>query len=103
MEDNKPKIKFTVEGVYLQVLCGLCAEFEGCGKVSDILLSVHSEKKNLKLNDPDFICIYKGLLKALNSKTRYPNKMGNEYKTVMELKNIFERLHFEQRGNEIRL
>lgn len=103
MEGNKPKIKFTVEGIYLQVLRSLSSDFKDCGKAGDILLSAHSEKKNLKLNDHEFICVYKGLLKALNNDKRYPKKSGNEYNTVMELKRTFEQLHIEQRGYEIRL
>lgn len=102
MESNKPKIKLTIDGNHLQVLRAISSEFIDCGKVADILLSAHAEKKNLKLNDNDFICVYKGILNALNS-NRYPNKKGNEYNTVKELKGLFEKLHVKQRHNEIRL
>jgi hypothetical protein len=102
MGNNTPKIMFTVYGVHLQALRGICAEFDSCGKVRDILISSHSDKKNLKLNDSDFICVYNGILKALKS-NRYLNKKGNEYNAVMELKEMFEQLHIEQRGNELRL
>jgi hypothetical protein len=99
---NKPRIKFSFEGSLLQALISISFEFENCGKVGDILYSTSGSKKSFKLNDNDFICVYKGLLRAIESH-RYPNKSGKEYNSVKELIKIFEQLHLEQRYTEIRL
>jgi hypothetical protein len=96
------KIKFTLEGDLLQAFIAISYEFEDCGKLEEMLLSTSSPKKNFKLNDSDFLCVYKGMLKALAGE-RYPNKSGNEFNAVKELVNMFDNLHLIQRCSEIKI
>jgi len=102
MKSNEPKIKLCLEGQYLGVMRAIVAEFKECGKVGKILLSADKEKKNLKINEEEFICLYRGIVNAING-NRYPNKSGNEYKALLDLREFLEGEHFNQRGRGISL
>ena len=102
MKNNESKIKLCIDGEFLGTMRAIAAEFKECGKLEKILLSANKEQKNLKINDADFICMYRGVLNAINS-NRYPNKSGNEYTTLLSLKEFLESEHFKQRDHEISL
>jgi hypothetical protein len=100
MKSNVPKIKVTIAGDMLQAMRAVLGEFDQCGKVSKILMSTNSEKKNMKMTDEVFLCVYVGIINALNSH-HYPNKSGNEYRCLVKLKEFLEDEHVKQRGCEI--
>ncbi len=102
MANTKSKIKIMFEGELLQAMRAVVSEFEQCGKVSGILLGAYGENKKIKLTDSDFVCVYNGVLNALNSH-RYPSKKSNEYMAILKLKILLENEHFIQRGCEVHL
>ena len=56
MNSTKPRIKLTLEGDLLQVFRAVVSEFSECGKVEKVLLGANGDKKNIKLNEVDFLC-----------------------------------------------
>ncbi len=90
------------EGELLQAMRAIVSEFVQCGKVSGILLGAYAENKKIKLTDADFICVYNGVLNALNSH-RYPSKKSNEYMSILKIKMLLENEYLIQRGCEVHL
>jgi hypothetical protein len=99
MKTNTPKIKISVKGTMLDAFRAISGEFDNCEKLADILTSIQAQKKTLKINDEDFDCLYKGVLTALDNKTRYPNKTSNEYNEVLRIKSFLEESFSLQRGH----
>lgn len=98
---NLPRIKLKIEGKMLYAFYAISYEFKECGKMGGFFQTInHKEEKNFKLNDSDFLCVYKGINRALNGH-RYPNKSGGEYMNLSKLKLYFEDEHINQRNCKI--
>jgi hypothetical protein len=96
-----PRIQLNIEGRQLQAFVAISAEFRECGKAGTLGLSINKkEQKKLKFNNVDFLCVYKAIIRSLNG-DRYPNKSGNEYIALCNLKEYFETECINQRGMEI--
>lgn len=101
MKTNTPKIKISVKGTMLDAFRAISAEFNNCGKLADIFISIQTQNKTLKINDEDFYCLYKGIINALNNKNRYRNKTSNEYNEVLRIKIFLEEGFFYSAGMKL--
>ena len=101
MSNSKPRIKVIIKGRQLLAFLAIAQEFDDCGKIGNISQVPNlKEEKQFKFNETDFICVYKGIVKALNGH-RYPSKTGNEYQALNSLKEYFESEYKKQRVGEI--
>jgi len=99
--DTIPRIQLNIESHQLQAFIAISSEFRECGKAGTIGLSTNSkQQKKFRFNSTDFLCVYKAIMRSLNG-NRYPNKSGNEYIALCNLKNYFEAECINQRGIEI--
>ena len=99
MNINTPKIKLTLKGTVLNTFRAISAVFQDCGKIESIILSTHIENKKLKINDQDFYCLYKNIIRAQDNHLRYPNKTGKEYENIVEIQVYLENSYYSQRGH----
>ena len=82
----------------LETFRAISSEFQACGKLEQIILNTQPKHNKLKINDKDFKCLYKGVLKAQENDFCYPNKTGKEYENIIKIQVFLENSYYSQRG-----
>ncbi|WP_045858846.1 hypothetical protein [Teredinibacter purpureus] len=100
---SKLVLKFSGDNLY--ALVGNAGEFDECSGLCEQLLkfgSINFGEPKIHLTEHGFICMYQGVIRALNG-PRYPNKLSQEYQSMLSVKEIMEHEYERQRGKSISL
>ncbi len=103
MSKKQQKLVLHIKKGEIEALIGNAHEFDQCDGLSESLLKLRStylDEHKFTLTKPNYICMYAGVLSALNG-IRYPTMTGNEYKSLLEIRKRLETEYKRQTQNEL--
>ncbi len=103
MSTKRQKLVLYVRKGEIDALIGNAHEFDQCDGLAESLSrlsSLYLDEHKFTLTQPNYICMYAGVLNALNG-IRYPTKSGTEYSSLIEIKRKLESEYKRQTKNEL--
>ncbi len=105
MAKKKQNLVLKINKSEIDSLVGNAGEFEECAGLTNSLFKLNTfylEEHKFTLTENSFICMYKGILNALNG-VRYPTKSGKEYTSLLRVKETMEKEYQRQTSKVLSL